>query len=242
MDAKGTALGIQGGNEACFVRVAYAVGLLLVGLVATGCDGRSAQDDPAQVANAFVERLTESRILERPVNYGCPLLAKRIIVVTGEINELTSAEVCQKLLYLNSLDETAPIDLYLKTFGGWQADAFAVIDVIHRIAAPVNTWAMGDCSSSGAMILVAGTGIRRALPHALIMVHVVEASGGEPHSFERASRLRFESFLRKHTRLPESFYPMVEEREYYFDADEALAAGLVDEVIRPRSKPSDGNL
>ncbi|MFQ3671556.1 MAG: ATP-dependent Clp protease proteolytic subunit, partial [Verrucomicrobiia bacterium] len=81
-----------------------------------------------------------------------------------------------------------------------------------------------------------GTGVRRALPHALIMVHVVEERGEDPHSYERVSRLRFESFLKRFTRLPESFYPMVEEREYYFDAKEALAAGLVDEVVPVQGK------
>ncbi|GAB4243493.1 MAG: hypothetical protein OHK005_07930 [Candidatus Methylacidiphilales bacterium] len=225
------------GKHAGFIPVMFPAALILAGFPLTGCDTRSGLNDPAQVANAFVERLTESRILERPVDFNCPLLARRIIVVTGEINELTSAEVCQKMLYLDGLDPHAPIDLYLKTFGGWQADAFAVIDVIHRISAPVNTWAMGDCSSSGAMILVAGTGIRRALPHALIMIHAVEETGDEPHSYERASRLRFERFLKRHTRLPESLYPMAEEKEIYFTPDEALAAGLVDEVVHLRAKP-----
>lgn len=203
-------------------------------MLLTGCDPGPGERDPAEVANAFVERLTESRLFERPVDFSCPLLARRIIVVTGEINELTSAWVCQKLLFLDAVDASAPIDLYLKTFGGWQADAFAIVDVMQRISAPVNTWAMGDCSSSGAMILVAGTGVRRALPHALIMVHVVEESGDENYSYERASRLRFESFLKRFTRLPKSFYPMVEEKEYYFDAEEALASGLVDEVVPVR--------
>ncbi|MFQ3671859.1 MAG: ATP-dependent Clp protease proteolytic subunit, partial [Verrucomicrobiia bacterium] len=178
-------------------RGGWGAGLALPLLVMVGCDVGPRGRDPGEVANAFVERLTESRLLERPVDFSCPLLAQRIIVVTGEINELTSAWVCQKLLFLDAVDSSAPIDLYVKTFGGWQADAFAIIDVMQRISAPVNTWAMGDCSSSGAMILVAGTGVRRALPHALIMVHVVEERGEDPHSYERVSRLRFESFLKR---------------------------------------------
>ncbi|MFT4581548.1 MAG: ATP-dependent protease ClpP protease subunit [Gammaproteobacteria bacterium] len=74
------------------------------------------------------------------------------------------------LLLLDAIDSTAPIDLYIRTEGGWSNDAFSIIDVMQSMSAPVNTHAIGGANSSGAMILSADTGVRYGYPYSTIML------------------------------------------------------------------------
>ena len=85
-----------------------------------------------------------------------PLLKERKILLGHDINARSAKDVAARLFFLNSVDKEQPIDLYLSTLGGWGVNAFTVIDAMRLIDAPVNTWAMGGCYSSGALILTAG--------------------------------------------------------------------------------------
>ena len=99
------------------------------------------------------------------------LLKTRTIVITTDINSITAQKVVKSLLMLDASGETKPIDLYVRTEGGWISDAFAIIDVMQSISAPVNTHAIGGAYSSGAMLVAAGTGIRYGHPNSCIMFH-----------------------------------------------------------------------
>lgn len=177
------------------------------------------------VAGALTERLHLARL-----DAGDPLLAERIIVVTGEINEVSGGLTCQKLLWLDRRDPGKPIDLYLRTNGGWIADALAVLDVMRGLRSRVNVHAIGTCESAGAMLLAGATGERVAWPQARIMVHVVENPGDEPASFDLVNRTMLEAFWRRHAALPEEAYPMRHDRMWYFTPEEALAHRIVDRI------------
>ena len=152
--------------------------------LAANSDKQEDKTDYDVILDKLFDHLTESGVVGRKTDWSDPLLEQRIILVCESINEITAKDVCNRLLYLNAKDPNKPIDLYLKTFGGWQADALLICDVMQRIQAPVNTWALSNCESSGAMVLVAGTGKRRATPNSLIMLHVVEKEGHEDYSFD----------------------------------------------------------
>jgi ATP-dependent Clp protease, protease subunit len=191
-------------------------------------DGESGAYDSAYW---LLDAAVENGLFNTPARYDDPLLTDfRTIVISEKINEKISKEVAGKLLYLNGLDPEAPIDLMIKSHGGWQGDAYLIIDTMQMISAPVNTWSAGDTFSAGAMILVAGTGTRYALPNALIMVHVVEEDGEDEPNYANSSRKRFEEFWRRHSRLPDEYYPMNYMDEFYFTAEEALQMGIVDEI------------
>lgn len=156
-----------------------------------------------------------------------------MIVINEEINEKVSKEVASKLLYLDRTDPGAPIDLVIKTYGGWQEDAYLICDTMQMLRSPINVWSAGLTSSAGAMILAAGTGVRRALPNSVIMVHVVEEDSGDSLSYEYQSRRRSEDFWQRHARLPGDWYPMIGDVEYYLEPADALKYGIIDEVYNP---------
>jgi ATP-dependent Clp protease protease subunit len=162
------------------------------------------------------------------------LLGQRTILVTANINERTASDVVSRLLYLNARDARAPIDLYLSTQGGWVDSAFTIVDVIERLDAPVNTWAVGGCYSAGALILAAGTGRRRAAPNAIVMIHAsLDPAGRQSWEYEQLALERYERVWRQRAALPAAWFPMTGGEEYYLSAQQALELKLIDEIAPP---------
>lgn len=241
----------------CFLVVSLAV-LLILDLrespkaqVALELDAEKFQELSKGVLDQVAERLTEETFTDlaeyvidelidvgavgSPVDLDDPLLVRfRTIVLSGSVDGRAARNVVSQLLYLDALDPGRPIDFYIRTHGGWADDAYAICDAMQRIRAPVNTWALGSCDSAGAILVAAGTGVRRALPNAIISVHVNEEEGDEPHSEELVARKREEAFWKSRTKLPARFYPMVGDYLLYLSASEALEFGIIDEIHKGR--------
>lgn len=201
-------------------------------------DAADATEQAGDVAEAVIDRLIEQGVLRPSIDYDDPLLASRKIVVSGEINAITARHVVSKLLWLGQQDPSRPIDLYLRTNGGWGNDAFAICDAMQVLPCPVNTWAMGSCESAGASILAAGTGVRRVMPHSLVSLHFVEEEGDERWSWERGSREREEAFWARYAKLPKEFSPFTGDRLRALSPQEAVEYGVADEVVPFRKRPA----
>ena len=162
-----------------------------------------------------------------------PMIHDRRIFLGHDVNSRAAKDVVVRLFHLNSLDPERPIDLYLSTQGGWIDNAFAIVDAMNLIDAPVNTWAVGGCYSAGALILAAGTGERYATDDAIIMVHASLADSSEDFTYDRLALARYEKVFRSKAQLPSDWYPMTSDKTYYLNADQALAYKMIDEVVRP---------
>jgi ATP-dependent Clp protease protease subunit len=193
----------------------------------------AALSNPGAIAEAVIDQLLASMPSDPRLRRDDPLIDSRRIVVTENINERTAKEVAARLLYMDAIDHTRPIDLYLSTQGGWVDSAFTIIDAMELIEAPVNTWAIGGCYSSGALILAAGTGRRYATPNAVLMIHAsLDEVSKESYSYERLALARYQRIWRQRAALPDEWFPMVGGHEYYLSPQEALQFKLIDE-IRP---------
>lgn len=219
------------------IGVAAVAALVLAAAVANTIRSLRALDDaladPVSIAEPVIDEILASVPDELQLRADDPLLATRQILVTENINERTSKAVVARLLYLSSLDPRRPIDLYLSTQGGWVDSAFTIIDAMQLIDAPVNTWAIGGCYSSGALILAAGTGRRYATPNAVLMIHAsLDDPSKQSFSYERLALQRYERIWRRRAQLPDAWFPMVGGEEYYLSPQEALEFKMIDE-IRP---------
>jgi ATP-dependent Clp protease protease subunit len=191
---------------------------------------------PRAVASIVTDELVESGLFSTRSAAEAPLLEKRSVLLTHAINEQSSREVVEKIFLLNAEDPTAPIDLYLASPGGWGGSAFAIIDAMQRVEAPVNTHAIGLCYSACALVLTSATGRRTAAPNAIVMIHANLGTSSEPYSYEKLAQDRYESLYREYSALPESWFPMTEDKMYYLSAQEALDFKIIDEVIPPGKK------
>lgn len=153
------------------------------------------------------------------------LLALRKILVTTDVNAALSSAVIGQLLLLNAADSTAPIDLYLRTQGGWEADAFAIIDTIQSISASVSIHALGEVHSSGSMILAAATGERIVYPNTILGYHALEPNE------DALWKERYIAFWRENANIPDSWIEREDGEMIYFDAAEAITYKVADALI-----------
>ncbi len=108
----------------------------------------------------------------------------------------------------------------------------------------VTTYCLGMAASMGAVLLAAGTkGKRFALPNSDIMIHQVSGGAqGQASDVERTVEYMFKlkkrliRILSQHTGKPEDKVLHDSDRDYYMNATEAQAYGLVDEVIKSRKE------
>lgn len=182
------------------------------------------------------EDLTSDQAATATIDPNDPLLDQRQIVLTTDVNELSAKDIIQKLLYLDR-ESAEPIDLYLDTSGGEVQHCFAIIDTMAAIKAPVNTWAIGNCNSAGALILASGTGRRYALPHAVIAIHGGVKIGRVPREYMGIIDPQMERLWKEHAKLPSDWFPLKGGVLHFLTAERALQYGVIDEIAKPQQKP-----
>lgn len=91
------------------------------------------------------------------VDFTDPVLNRRQILLFGKIDQRAAELTIQKLLFLEGKSHD-PIDLYLQTPGGETISALAIQRTMGLLQSPVNTCALSECTSGGALLLAAGTG------------------------------------------------------------------------------------
>jgi ATP-dependent Clp protease, protease subunit len=164
------------------------------------------------------------------VDFTDPVLNSRQILLFGAIDQQAAELTIQKLLFLDGKSHD-PIDLYLQTPGGDMKYAFAIEETMRLVHSPVNTYALSECNSGGAMLLAAGTGKRRAFHGAVIVVHGLVIRGKPPLGFVERIQDAYTDFWRKRSRLPQSWLPLPFGSERVLSAEQSLEYGIVDEIV-----------
>ncbi|MDO5040394.1 ATP-dependent Clp endopeptidase proteolytic subunit ClpP [Clostridium sp.] len=176
---------------------------------------------------------------ERSYDIFSRLLKDRIIMINGEINDVTSNLVVAQLLFLESEDPDKDIYVYINSPGGSITSGMAIYDTMQYIKPDVCTICIGMAASMGAFLLSSGQkGKRYALPNAEIMIHQPlggfqgQATDIDIHA-KRILRIKdkLNQILSENTGKPLEQIKADVERDYFLEADEAMEYGLVDKVI-----------
>jgi ATP-dependent protease ClpP protease subunit len=103
----------------------------------------------------------------------------------------------------------------------------------------VNTCALGECNSAGAVLLAAGTGLRQAFPDSIVAIHGMGISRNPPAKYVELTQASYTAFWRRRTRLPGAWLPLPQGGLHFLTAQQALDYGVIDGiVVRPtRAKP-----
>lgn len=208
--------------------IVFLLSIILIYQVKTADDIVTQINDRPDLQD-FLNDLVESGIIQPSFDKNDPLLKLRKIYITHYINESNAKDIIARLIYLDSINKE-PIDLYISTNGGWGFPSIAIIETIKMIESPVNTWALGICYSSGALILASGTGKRYATKNAIIMVHCNVDSTTEEYSHENNYKILYEGYWKNNTELPSEWYPMIYDKSYYLNTDQAMKYKIIDEV------------
>ena len=170
------------------------------------------------------------------------LLRERIVFLGQEVDDQVANLIISQMLYLESLDPEKDISLYINSPGGVAYAGMAIYDVIQHVRPDVSTICVGMGMSAAAMVLCGGTpGKRLALPNARIMIHQGSAGArGAPSDMEIQLRevlaltRRMAEIIAHHSgRSPEQVAIDID-RDYFMTPEEAMAYGIIDDIIAPR--------
>lgn len=180
---------------------------------------------------------------ERAYDIYSRLLKERVIFLVGPINDAVANVVVAQLLFLESENPEKEISLYINSPGGSISSGMAIYDTMQFIKPNVSTLCIGMAASMGAFLLQAGAkGKRFALPNSTVMIHQPlggfqgQASDIEIHAkYILSLRERLYTLMAEHTGRTVEEIARDSERDNFLTADEAVAYGLVDQVLQKRT-------
>ncbi len=184
---------------------------------------------------------------ERAYDIYSRLLKDRIIFIDSEIGDITSNLVIAQLLFLEGEDPERDIFLYINSPGGLITAGLAIYDTMQYVKPDVSTICIGQAASMAAVLLTAGSKEKRyALPNARLMLHQpLGGAQGQATDIEIAAkeivrnRELIEDILVKHTGQSRKSVHADADRDFYMNAQEAVAYGLIDEVLVRHAHDSD---
>jgi ATP-dependent Clp protease protease subunit len=183
---------------------------------------------------------------ERGFDIYSRLLRERIIFVNAQLDDALASLVVAQLLFLQSEDAGADINLFIMSPGGSVTAGFAIHDTMRDLSCDVATTAMGLVGSMATFLLASGTpGKRYALPNSIIHFH--PASGGASgYAPDVEIHLRFlldlqERGNRLMARYTGQTYEQIVadfQRDRFFKPEDALSYGLVDRILPESPVPT----
>ena len=201
-------------------------------------------DKVMNFSNYYVPNVTETTSRgERVYDLYSRLLKENIIFRGTPIDDTIANLICAQLIHLESENPDKDINIYINSPGGDITALFAIYDTMQFIKNDIATICLGQAASAAAVLLAAGTkGKRLALPHARVLLHQPygQVGYGQVTDLEIAAReiLRMrdllEIILANHTGQSIERVHADTDRDFVMEAKEALAYGVIDEVISTR--------
>lgn len=176
---------------------------------------------------------------ERVFDIYSRLLKDRIVFLGSQVNDEVANSIVAQMLFLQSEDPKADIQLYVNSPGGSVSAGLGIYDTMQFVTCDVATYCIGQAASMGAVLLAAGAeGKRHALPNARIMIHQplagMEGTAEDimihANEFKKVKQ-RLNEILLKHTGQPLKKIEQDTDRDRFMTAAEAAEYRLIDKVI-----------
>ncbi len=192
----------------------------------------------------IVSSVTPYIIEERQLNVAqmdvfSRLMMDRIIFLGTAIDDHVANIIQAQLLFLESVDSSKDISIYINSPGGGVYAGLGMYDTMQFIKPDIATICTGMAASMGAVLMCAGAkGKRSALPHSRIMIH-------QPMGGAQGQASDIEITAREILKLKDELYQIISkhsgqtlekvhndsDRDYWMKADEAKTYGMIDEIL-----------
>ena len=199
-------------------------------------------DKQTQALNLVPMVVEQTSRGERAYDIYSRLLKERVIFLVGGIDDHVANVIVAQMLFLEAENPEKDISLYINSPGGIVTAGLAIYDTMRFIKPDVSTICVGQAASMGSFLLAAGTkGKRYILPNSRVMIH--QPSGGAQGQATDIAiqakeilylRERLNQELAANTGQPIEKIALDVERDYFMNAEEAKAYGVVDAVIDRR--------
>ena len=194
----------------------------------------------SQYLNPYI--LEERQLNVTQMDVFSRLMMDRIIFLGTEISDYTANTIQAQLLYLDSVDSTKEISIYLNSPGGSVTAGLGIYDTMQFVSSPVATICTGMAASMAAVLLVAGQeGKRSALPHSRVMIHQpLGGVQGQASDIEITAReiqkmkKELYTIISDHSHTPFDKVWADSDRDYWMSAQEAKEYGMIDQVLEKR--------
>ena len=194
----------------------------------------------SQYLNPYI--LEERQLNVTQMDVFSRLMMDRIIFLGTEISDYTANTIQAQLLYLDSVDSSKEISIYLNSPGGSVTAGLGIYDTMQFISSPVATICTGMAASMAAVLLVAGQeGKRSALPHSRVMIHQpLGGVQGQASDIEITAReiqkmkKELYTIISDHSHTPFDKVWADSDRDYWMSAQEAKEYGMIDQVLEKR--------
>jgi ATP-dependent Clp protease protease subunit len=162
----------------------------------------------------------------------------RFVLLFGEINHAVARATCTRLIALAQESE-APVTVLISSPGGHVESGDAIHDVIRFVRAPVTAVGTGWVASAGTHVFLAAPKARRfCLPNTRFMIHQPGGGAGGPATDIAIqakeilrTRQRIAHIISRETGRPLEQVLADIDRDFWMNAEEAIAYGLVARVI-----------
>lgn len=170
------------------------------------------------------------------------LLKDRIIWLSGPVNSYMCDVVQAQLMFLDNLDK-CDIRLHINTPGGSVLSGLGIIDVMNYVSSDIHTVNTGMAASMGSVLLSSGTkGKRSSLLSSKVMTHQVSHGMQGNIQDTRITQLEGEKYNFMLFKIlgencGKTYQEVIEfsRRDRWYDSNEAIEFGLIDEVIGERN-------
>lgn len=180
---------------------------------------------------------------ERAYDIYSRLLKDRIVMLDTDVNEHSASLIVAQLLFLES-QGNEDISFFINSPGGVVTAGMAIYDTMQFIKPDISTIVMGQACSMGSLLATAGApGKRKMLPNARHMIHQPSGgAGGQATDMEiqvqeilKMKKSLTEIYVKHNSKgkTYDDFYKDME-RDKFMSAEEALAYGLIDEIVYKR--------
>ena len=195
----------------------------------------------AQYLNPYI--LEERQLNVTQMDVFSRLMMERIIFLGTQVDDYTANTIQAQLLYLDSVDPGKDISIYINSPGGSVTAGLGIYDTMQFISSDVATLCTGMAASMAAVLLVAGKeGKRSALKHSRVMIHQpLGGVQGQASDIEIEAKeiMKFKKEL--YTIISDHSHQSFEkvwndsDRNYWMNAEEAKAYGMIDDVLVKKS-------
>ena len=185
-------------------------------------------------------RVTQMDIFSR-------MMMERIIWVAGPVNDSMSTVLSAQLMFLDNLDSSQDITLYIDSPGGSVKSGLSIVDAMDYTSCDIRTINTGMAASMGSILLGAGTkGKRHSTRFSRVMLHQVSTGASGNIQDIRLSIAEGEKYndilfnlLGEYTDKTSEQVKSDAERDLWLNAKEAVEYGIIDSIITKKPKKLD---
>jgi ATP-dependent Clp protease, protease subunit len=190
-------------------------------------------ENPKDMPESSMEKMMSSYQFDKK------FIEQRKIFLWGAVDDKSAKDITNRLMYLEAIDPGKEITFYINSPGGVVTSGMVIYDTMQMISSPVSTVCMGMAASMGSILLSGGAkGKRFIFPSGEVMIHQ-PSGGGQGVSAdleimaiqvqkvkEMGADILAKNCGKTRDQIMKDF-----DRDYWMDANEAIAYGIVDGLL-----------